>query len=569
MSRYPTILVAVFAIALGSCGKKQELTSREAKGGKRYGGRYTLNEIRGNPTSLDPVRMTTKVEDDIGTNIFDKLIDNNSELQLVPELAKSWDVSADGLAYTFHLRSDAHFHDDECFPNGKGRTMTSADVLYSFQRACDPHSLTAGFWIFQDIVAGADDFYHDSTGRVKSVSGFVASDDTTFICKLTKPFAPFLEHLTTSFAYVVPHEAVEKYGKDFFRHPIGTGPFKLTSWKPDQEIVLKRNPNYWQFDSAGNQLPLLDEIVFTMIKDDKTLLAKFERGETDEDFTLPTENFRSIVSEDKKLAASYQYKAVLQHVPALNSYFMDFLCTGRLFSNTSLRRALSFGVDRAKIVKYVLKGAPHGIADHGIVPPAFERYPIDVVHGITYNADSAHYWLSKAGYPNGKGLAPIKLAVYNEPRPMQIAEAVQAQWKDLGVNCELEVMQSGLLLDASDEGKLDLWLTRWYADYPEIENFLNLFNGRLVPKNPSEKSYPNNTRWNNEDYNSLFYQALATTDETQRLKLYAQAENVAASEAPNIPLFYEEHYRLLQPNVRDNPLDAMNRIDLKTVWLAK
>jgi peptide/nickel transport system substrate-binding protein len=362
---------------------------------------------------------------------------------------------------------------------------------------------------------------------------------------------------------------VEHYGKDFFRHPIGTGPFVMTSWSPDQEIVLKRNPHYWQYDSAGNQLPLLHEVVFTMIKDDKTLLAKFDRGQTDEDFTLPTETFRNIVTEDKKLTSAYENKAILQHVPALNSYFMDFLCTGKIFSNMALRRALSFGVDREKIVRYVLKGAPHGVADHGIVPPAFVRYPIDKVHGITYNADSARYWLKKAGYPDGKGLPVIKLAVYNEPRPMQIAEAVQAQWKDLGVACELQVMQSGLLLDASDVGKLDLWLTRWYADYPEIENFLNLLNGTLVPKDQSQKSYPNNTRWNNAQFNSLFYRALGTTDEASRLDLYAQAENVAAYEAPNVPLFYEEHYRLLQPYVRDNPLDPMNRIDLKYVWLDK
>jgi peptide/nickel transport system substrate-binding protein len=367
---------------------------------------------------------------------------------------------------------------------------------------------------------------------------------------------------------MIAKEAVEKWG-DLTEHAVGTGPFIMTSWKPDQEIVLKRNPNYWQYDSAGNRLPLLDEVVFTMIKDDKTLLAKFDRGEMEEDFTLPTETFRNIVTEQKTLAPGYEKKAVLQHVPALNSYFLDFLCTGKLFSNLALRRALSFAVDRDKIVRYVLKGAPHGIANHGIVPPAFERYPIQKVHGIEFDLDSARIWLEKAGYPNGKGLPTLKLAVYNEPRPMQIAEAIQAQWKDIGIDCELQVMQSGLLLTASDEGKLDLWLTRWYADYPEIENFLNLFNGRLVPKNPAEKSYPNNTRWNNERYNPLFYQALSTTDEAQRLDLYAQAEDVAAFEAPNIPLFYEEHYRLLQPYVRDNPLDAMNRIDLKTVWLDK
>lgn len=130
-------------------------------------------------------------------------------------------------------------------------------------------------------------------------------------------------------------------------------------------------------------------------------------------------------------------------------------------------------------------------------------------------------------------------------------------------------MQSAQLLDDSEDGKLSFWLTRWYADYPEIENFLNLIYGKLVPKDQSMKSYPNSTRWNSPAFNAFFEHALATTDDVERLKLYAQAENVAAFEAPQLPLFYEEHYRVLQPWVRDNPLDAMNRIDLKKVWLDK
>lgn len=536
-----------------------------AQGGKKYGGRYTLNEIRGNPASLDPVRMNSKVEDDIGTNIFDKLVENNSQLELVPELAQSWEISPDGRTYTFHLRGNVLFHDDTCFAGSRGRKFVASDVKYSFERVCNPKTLTSGYWVFQDIVEGANDYFD---GKAKQVSGFIAQDDSTFIVRLTKPFAPFLEHLTTSFGYIVPHEGIEHYGKDFFQHPVGTGAFKFESWKPDQEILLVRNPNYWDHDSAGNQLPLLHEVKFTLIKDDKTLLQSFLQGSEDEDFTIPTESFQQIVTADKQATSQYS-KYQLQHVSAMNSYFMEFLCSKPPFNNMALRRALSFAVDRASIVKFVLKNAPHSVAEHGIVPPAFTRYPVDDVHGIGYNLDSAKYWLEKAGFPNGKGAPVITLAVYNEPRPMQIAEAVQEMWKKIGLNANLQIMQSAQLLDGTEDGKLGLWLTRWYADYPEPENFLNLLNGRLVPKDEKLKSYPNSARWNNERFNDLFYQAISTTDESARMKLYGQAEDVAAFEAPAIPLFYEEHYRLLQPYVRDNPLDPMNRIDLKYVWLDK
>lgn len=564
----PMLLLLVIGTA--GCKKEEVSNQREAAGNKKYGGRYTLNEIRGNPSSLDPVRMNSKVEDDIAMQIYDKLVDNNSKLELVPEIAKSYEISTDGLTYTFHLRSDAIFHDNDCFPGGKGRKLVASDVKYSLERVCDPKTLTSGYWVFQDIVEGANEYFNRGDNKsITEVTGFIAQDDSTFIARLAKPFAPFLQHLTTSFGYIVPREAVEKYGKDYFRHPVGTGAFIFVEWKEDQDILLRRNPNYWQSDEAGNKLPLLDKVRFTFIKDDKTLFATFERGTHEENFTLPTEIFPNVVTADKKLTPGYEKKYILQHVTAMNTYFIDYLCTHPLFKNHALRRAMSFAIDRNKLCKYVLKNAPHGPAHNFIVPPAFSGYPIDDVHGIAFSIDSARYWLAQAGYPDGKGLPTIEFAVYNEPRPMQIAQAIQSMWQELGIKVDLRVMQASQLIDDSEDGKLSIWLTRWYADYPEIENFLNLVYGRLVPADPKLKSYPNSTRWNSESFNKYFDQALATTDDAARMKLYAQAENVAAWEAPIIPLFYEEHYRLLQPYVRDNPLDAMNRIDLKTVWLDK
>ncbi|HZV13109.1 MAG TPA: ABC transporter substrate-binding protein, partial [Candidatus Kapabacteria bacterium] len=349
--RYAALLL-VAALALSSCKREGGPAMRQAAGNKKFGGRYTINEIRGNPSSLDPVRMNSKVEDDIATNIYDHLVDNNSALELVGELATRWEISPDGRTYTFHLRSDAFFHDDPCFAQGKGRRFVAADAKYSFERVCDPKTLTSGFWVFQGIVEGADDYFNrDSLNKlgknITGVSGFIAENDTTFVVHLVKPFAPFLEHLTTSFGYIVAREAVEKYGKDFFQHPVGTGAFVFDHWKPDEEILLKRNPHFWEHDNAGNQLPLLDEVHFTMIKDDKTLFANFERGTQEEDITLPTENFQSIVTADKTLTPEYQKKGYqLQHVTAMNSFFIDILCTSPMYSNVALRKALSFAVDR-------------------------------------------------------------------------------------------------------------------------------------------------------------------------------------------------------------------------------
>jgi oligopeptide transport system substrate-binding protein len=569
------IIAIISILFFPSCKKEQVAAMHNARGGKKYGGRYTINEIRGNPSSLDPVRMNSKIEDDIANNIYDRLIDNNNVLDLVPELAKSWEISPDGKNYTLHLRSDAYFHDDPCFIGGKGRKFVANDAKYSLERVCDPKTLSVGFTMFSGIVEGADDYYYrDSlakSGRnITQVTGFHVPDDTTFVITLVKPFGPFLEHLATSYGFILPKEAVEKYGKDFFRHPIGTGAFAFDHWSQDEEIVLKRNPKYWQFDNTGNQLPFMDEIRFTFIKDDKTLFANFERGVHDENITIPTEFFQNVVTPEKKLTPEYEKKYQLQHVTAMNSYFIDVLCTSPQYSNMALRRAMSFAIDRGQIVKYILKNAVHGPAENGIVPPAFKNYPINDVHGISFNTDSARYWLKQSGFGMGGKELSIILSVYNEPRPLQIANAVQNMWQTvLGAKVDLHVMQASQLIDESEDGKLDLWVTRWYADYPEVENFLNLAYGKLLPPSPSMKSYPNSTRWNNDQFNIYFEQALQSTNDVERNKLYAKAENIMTFESPAIPLFYEDFYRLLQPWVRDNPLDPMNRIDLKWVWLDK
>jgi oligopeptide transport system substrate-binding protein len=573
--RLALLLLVTFSLSLTSCGKEEASNMQSGKGGKKLGGLYTINLIRGMPGKLDPIQMTSKTEDDIAGNIFDKLIDNNNKLELVPEIATRWEISEDGKTYTFYLRSDVRFHDNACFPDGKGRLVTAHDVKYVYERVCDPKAFSAGYWIFQDIVEGADAYFNgrtkDTATAPKEVTGFRVINDTTFQCVLTAPYAPFLQHLTTSFGYIFPREAVAKYGKDIFKNPVGTGPFMLEQWAEDQHILLKKNPNYWQFDEDGNRLPLLDQVKYLFIKDDKTLFANFERGQIDENINIPSELVNNVLTKEKDLTDKYKDKYEIQRVTAMNSHFFDFQCMpGRMFSNMNLRRALSFAVNRGQIVQYVLKNAPKGPAHHGIVPPAFEKYPIQDVKGISFNPDSAKYYLEKAGYPNGKGLPKIRLTTYNEPANMQVAQAVQNMWQThLGAQVDLEIMQLSQFLSASEEGKLDVWLTRWYADYPDVENFLNLFNGKLVPSDPSLKSYPNSTRWKNQQFVDVFYKALATQDETERMKLYAQAESIAAYEAPVIPLFYQEHIRLLQKWVRDNPLDPMNRVDLKRVWLDK
>jgi oligopeptide transport system substrate-binding protein len=567
------VLMAVLLVVLAGCGEKeQEIGSRQLAGGKYAGGVYHINMVRGDPNALDPVLINSKLADDIALQIYDRLLSLDSNLNLIPELATQWEISEDGLLYTFRLRTDVSFHDNACFPDGKGRKMTAQDVRYSLERCCDPATRSVQFWAFKDKVAGATEYYEaklngQSTGQ--GVSGLQALDDSTFQIRLVRPYAPFLYYLVNSLGCVVPHEAVEKYGKDYFQHPVGTGPFVFVEWKHDQSITLTRNPSYWQKDEAGNQLPLLDEVQISFIKDDKIQLTEFSKGTLDECFGIPTEFFPFVVDGNTGALMPEYRKYTLQAKPAMLSWFFDFLCTKPPFDKADVRRAFSYAIDREKIVKYVLRNAPYAPAMHGITPPVIPGYDIAQIPGYTIDETKAREYMAKAGYPNGKGFPAITMSVYPEPRLLQVAEAVKDMLeKTLNISVNIRIIQFAQLLELAEAGKLEFWGTRWYGDYPDAENYLNLYNGALVPKDDSP-SYPNSTRYNNPAFTALLNQAVETSDSRQRNELYRQAETIAMQDAPAIMLFYEMHYRLLQAGVRGNPLDPMNRVILKYVWFNK
>lgn len=562
-------LCAVVLIGCSNGDKPQEL--KEVSGGKREGGTYRINMVRGDPNGLDPVMINSKLADDIALQIYDRLLSLDSNLNLIPELATAWDVSEDGLTYTFHLRTDVFFHDNPCFPEGKGRRMTAEDVRYSLQRCCDPATRTVQFWAFRDKVVGATEFYTAHTEEqsvIADIQGLVALNDSTFQIRLVQPYAPFIYYLVNSLGCVVPHEAIEHYGKDYFQHPVGTGAFVFTEWQHDQHIVLKRNAAYWQHDEVGNRLPFLDQLRITFIKDDKTQLTEFTKGTLEECFGIPTEFFPFVVDANTRGLLPEYRQFVLQAKPAMLSWFFDFLCTKPPFDNADVRRAFSHAVDRQKIVQYVLRNAPYAPAEHGITPPVMPDYDIADIPGPSTDEDKARDYLAQAGYPNGEGFPPVTMSVYPEPRLLQVAEAVKDMLeRTLNISVNIQIVQFAQFLEMAESGKLEFWGTRWYGDYPDVENYLNLLNGALVPLDDRQPSYPNSTRYNNPKFTALLYQAVQTQDKAKRLALYREAETLAMQDAPALVLFYEMHYRLLQPYVQGNPLDPMNRVVLKNVWL--
>ncbi len=600
------LMRALFLLMLSvlvSCGKGEEQNQEQAagRGGKKYGGVYTMNILRGSPKGLDPVLISSKHADDIASQVFDRLVDLNDKLELIPELARALPtISQDGRVYTFDLRTDVFFHNDSCFPGAKGRRMTAEDVRYSFTRACDPRTSTVAFWAFKDKVKGATEYYNRvlaitagnsattrqggasgssarpssgngaagrNAGEPDPIEGFKVVNDSTFQIELLQPYAPFIYYLVNSLGDVVPREAVEAYKEDFFRHPVGTGPFTFVSWTPDRDLVLRRNPNYWGRDGEGNQLPFLDELRFMFIKDDKIQFNEFVSGNLSESFGIPTEQFPSLVDSSRKLRQAFD-KFQLQTTPAMLTWYFDFNNVKVPFNNADVRRAFNYAIDREKIVRFVLQNSPYAPAVHGLVPPVFKGYPVESIKGYEFNPAEAKRLLAQAGFPEGANFPQVTLQVYPEPRLNQVAQAVQEMLRTtLNVKVDIQVTEFPQLLDQAQLGRLLFWGSRWYGDYPDPETYLVLLHGDLVPSQEGLPSYPNSSRYNSPQFNALFRKGVSTIDRVAQMKYYAEAERVAMADAPIMPLFYEMHYRLLQSNVRDCPLDAMARVDMKYTWL--
>jgi peptide/nickel transport system substrate-binding protein len=441
----------------------------------------------------------------------------------------------------------------------------------------DPRTGSLGFDFYKNRVEGAMEFIDEinkataenRVPQIHSVSGYIVKDDSTFQIKLKKPFSPFIYYMCLGFVYIVPREAVERYGKDYFQNPVGTGAFIFENWTPDLEINLKRNPDYWRKDMYGNQLPYLEKVKFRFIKDLSQQLLEFKNGNLDESYRIPTELFKAVVNDDKTLTPEYS-KFILQRTPSLTIQFYGFLTPGKIFNNPLIRQAFNYAVDRDKIIRFVLNGQAAGPAIYGIVPPVMPNYNPKKIKGYSFDLEKAKHLMEQAGYPGGKGFPEVTLFI-NEGggRNTQVAEAIQNMLKEIGVNVKLQHLQWAQHLDNVDAGRADFWRLGWIADYPDPENFLNLFYGKNVPDNPNDKSPINSFRYKNPKFDELFEKALTINDIGERNKLYEQAEQIAISEAPVLFIFYDEDYRLIQPYVRGYALDPMHRVDFTYCWLDK
>ncbi|HEX8350460.1 MAG TPA: ABC transporter substrate-binding protein, partial [Hymenobacter sp.] len=268
-------------------------------------------------TSLDPAFANKQANIWAVTQLYNGLVELDGQLKPGPALARRYDISPNGLRYTFVLRPNVYFHDSEVFPGGKGRRITAQDFVYSFKRLLDPGTASPGGWVFRGKVL------ENAKGEI-SDTAFVATNDSTLSIYLKEPFIPFLGILTMPYAYVVPREAVQRYGKDFREHPVGTGPFQFKLWDEGNAIIYHRNPHYWRRDAQGKPLPYLEAVQISFIQDRKTEFLTFQQGKLDFLSGIREGSRDLILYPDGTVREDFKGKFRFEKVPYLNTEYLGF-----------------------------------------------------------------------------------------------------------------------------------------------------------------------------------------------------------------------------------------------------
>ncbi|MEW6774173.1 MAG: ABC transporter substrate-binding protein [Bacteroidota bacterium] len=539
-------LVSFILIFLASCNNHQENNKKQLSDKSVF----YYNEKDG-ISSLDPAESNVLPHIWVCNQLYSGLVQLDDSLNVLPCIAKSWDIEDDGTKYIFHLRNDVYFHDDPCFPNGKGRKVTAYDFEFSFNRLLITPNSTAA-----SLLA-----YIDRSERT-NYRPFQSINDSTFVIYLKQPYSVFLNILTMKYFSVIPYEAVDYYKKSFRTHAVGTGPFILKQWEEGNQLILIKNPNYFEKDKEGNPLPYLDAISISFMKDKETAFIEFLNGKLDLLSGADAINVNEVLDKNGNLNSTYASKCYLQKSSYLKTDYIGLLVDEKINKNSPLlkkpfRKALNYAIDRERLVKYFRNGIGMP-ALAGFIPKGFKSFDTNVVKGYHYNSDKVKELLKEAGYPDGKGLPELTLHITEDYKEQ--ASFLQSQWKEFNIPVKVQIEQPSVFRQATFLTQYEMFKKNWLADYIDEENFFSLF----YSKNFAPIGF-NYTHFKNIEFDLLYEKSLRTSDEKEKIKIYQEMDKIIIDEAPVIPLYYDEIVRLVSPKVKGLTVSPTNVLSLKCV----
>ena len=526
----PAMLLVAALLLTPTMSIGAPMSSWDEKACGRVGG--TLVFAQGQETvGLDAHVITDGFSANNTSNIYDTLVRFAAKgTSVEPSLAESWTTSADGLVWTFNLRKGIEFHD--------GTPFNAEAVKFNIERQVDPK---------HPFHHGSFDYASFTYQNLKSVE---AVDDLTVRIRLSAPFAPFLANMAMFTTTINSPTAVKKYGKDYFKHPVGTGPFKFVEWVQKDHVTLEANKDYW----AGR--PCVDRLIIRGIPDNTVRLLELEKGTVHiMDQTSPTDYERIRRNND----------LVLFTGPGLNTGYIAMNVEKSPFNDVRIRRAVNHAINKVALIKAFYLGI--GTPAKNPMPPTIWSYN-DAIQDYGYSPDKAKQLLAEAGYPNGFSTElwwPNRARPYLT-QPQKIAEAMQQMLAQVGIRAKLVTFEWGTYLDKASNGEHPMMIIGWTGDNGDPDNFLYA----LLDKDNAVKGTAQNYAFYKSDaLHELLIKAQRTSDQAARTRLYRQAQEIIKRDAPWAPFVHAGRvaaYRKEVQNYFPHPLDLRW---FYRVWLSK
>lgn len=493
------------------------------------------------------------------------------------------DISADGTVYTFRIRHGVYFQDDPCFTltKGKGRELCAADFIYAIKRIADLKVGSPGYWLFRDKIIGLDEFRalsqsSGSTSYDTPVAGLEAPDSYTLRIRLKRPFPGLLWALAMNFAYAVPHEAVEFYRDDFISHPVGTGPYILASHVHNYRLEFARNPKWREtgrvdrypstgamedrqaglLRDAGKPLPFIDRIVQVVVGDPSTQWLLFLSGKMDLS-PLTRDNWDAVVTPDRALRSSLVERGIVMNAtPALDTFYIGFnLSDAVVGTNRLLRQAMTAAFDRERWSRFQNGRVTAAV---GPIPPSI-RPAGNAQSPFPFDLDRARRLMTEAGYPGGKDPVTgrrLELTLElgsGDSETREMAEVLASFMEKIGIVLNPSFNNWPSFLKKIEQRRAQLFYLSWVADYPDPDNFLQLFYG------PNETPGANRTNYKNDEFDRLYQKAAMLAGAAEKQVVYARMEELVKQDCPWMFLHHSltvslRHDSLENYKIHDFPL---------------